>query len=98
MLFKNCNFSSVSAVSFPKPCDTSVGRICFSESKAKNYKIRSLFLKNLISVPPVISFWNNLFVNLNWKQIWTLQQKFFLTNKVKEIAFKLIHRLYPVVY
>ncbi len=45
--------------------DTPVGQICFSKSRKKNYKIRSLFLENLISAPHVTFFWNNLFDNLN---------------------------------
>ncbi len=96
MLIKNCRYSSTVTASFPNPCDTPVGQICFSESRNKNYRIRSLFLENLISAPHVKHFWNNLFDNLNWKKVWSLEQKFFLTNKVKEVSFKLIHRFYPV--
>ncbi len=70
--------------------------MCFSASGHKNYKIRSLFLENLISAPHVSFFLYNLFDNLNWKKVWSLEQKFFLTNKVKEVSFKLIHRFYPV--
>ncbi len=65
MLLKNCRYSSTVTGSFPNPCDTPVGQICFSESRNKNYKIRSLFLENLISAPHVIFFFNNLFDNLN---------------------------------
>ncbi len=36
--------------------DTPVGQMCFSESRNKNYKMRSLFLENLISAPHVTSF------------------------------------------
>ncbi len=95
-LLKNCRYSSTVTASFLNPCDTSVGQICFSASGNKKYKIRSLFLENLISAPHVKLFWNNLFDDLNWKKVWSLQQKFFLTNKVKEVSFKLIHRFYPV--
>ncbi len=30
------------------------------------------------------------------KKIWSLQQKYFLANKVKEVSFKLINKCYPV--
>ncbi len=53
MLLKNRRYSSTVTASFPNPCDTPVGQICFSESRNKNYKIRSLFLENLISAPHV---------------------------------------------
>ncbi len=53
MLLKNCRYSSTVTASFLNPCDTSVGQICFSASGNKNYKIRSLFLENLISAPHV---------------------------------------------
>ncbi len=42
--------------------------MCFSESRNKNYKMRSLFIENLISAPHVTFFGNNLFDNLNWKK------------------------------
>lgn len=43
----------------------------------------------------VIFYWNNFFNNVSWTQVWSLPQKFLLTNKVKEISYKLIHRVYP---
>ncbi len=71
------------------------GSICFSGLKPNNYKVRSLFLKEIISTPYVIFYWNSFFNNVNWTQVWSLPQKFLLTNKVKEISYKLIHRVYP---
>ncbi len=65
MLLKSCRYSSAVTASCPNPCDTPVGQMCFSESRNKNYKIRSLFLENLISAPHVTFFLNNLFDNLN---------------------------------
>ncbi len=78
-----------------RPEHTSVGSICFSGLKPKNNQIRSLFLKEIISMPHVIFYRNNIFNNVNWAQVWSLSQKFLLTNKVKEISYKLIHRVYP---
>ena len=61
-----------------------------------NYKIRSLFLDPVTSIPSSISYWNNLFDDIKWSYVWSLPQKFFLTNKVKEISYKIIQRFYPV--
>ncbi len=85
MLLKNCRYSSTVTASFPNPCDKPVGQICFSVSRNNNYKIRSLFIENLISAPHVIYFFKYLFDNLNWKKVWLLQQKFFLTNMERSV-------------
>ncbi len=82
--------------SFLDPIYTTIGKICFSTKKDRNYKFRSLFIEKITTVSPVISYWNGLFRNSNWKKIWSLQHKYFLTNKVKEVSFKLINKSYPV--
>ncbi len=48
-----------------------------------------------ISVPYVISYWNGLVSDIPWKKVWSLPHKYLITNKMREIAFKLIHRIYP---
>lgn len=82
MLFKNSNYSPLKKAYFPEPIDTTIGKICFSTKKARNNKVRSLFIEKVTSLSPVISYWNS-FRNFNWKKIWSLQQKYFITNKVK---------------
>ncbi len=91
MLFKCSVHTSALSVCPPRPEHTSASSIC----KPKNHQIRSLFLKEIIYTPHVIFYWNNIFNNVNWTQVWSLLQKFLLTNKVKEISYKLIHRVYP---
>lgn len=76
--------------------ETPLGQICFSSCKGVNAKIRSLFQESLVSIPPSISFWSNFVKDIDWKKVWCLPQKFLLSNKMKEISFKLIHRFYPV--
>lgn len=49
-----------------------------------------LFQKDMVSVPNVVSYWNNSFPNLNWKKIWCLLSKFLIINKVKDVSLKLI--------
>ena len=48
-----------------------------------------------MSVPYVLSYWNNLVSNLNWRKIWCLPYKYIIVNKVKEVSLKIIHRFYP---
>ncbi len=54
-----------------------------------------LFQMKSISVPYVISYWNSLVSDILWKKVWSLLHKYLITNKMREIAFKLIHRIYP---
>ena len=55
----------------------------------------ALFQKDIVSLPYVVSYWNSFVNNLHWKKIWTLPAKCLITNKMKEVSFKLIHRFYP---
>ncbi len=52
MLLTNCRYSSTVTPSFPNPCDTPVGQICFSASRNKD---KEFYL-----------FFYNLFDSLNW--------------------------------
>lgn len=65
MLFRNPNSATVTSVCPPKPESTVAGSICFSVQKS-NYKIRSLFLDLVTSIPSSISYWNNLFDDIKW--------------------------------
>lgn len=83
-------------MSLPDPSDTFVGRIYFDSTLKNNRNIRSLFLKNDVSIPHAVSKWNSLVENILWKKVCTLPNKYLLVNKVKEISFKLLHQYYPV--
>lgn len=78
-----------------KLVDTVCGKICFSQSK-NNKSIRSLFVNQVVSKPCSITYWNNFVRIPKWESIWSLPHKFLVTNKIKEISFKLIHKFYPV--
>lgn len=41
------------------------------------------------------TYWNKYVENINWKKVWLSPNQYLVTNKVKEISFKLIHRFYP---
>lgn len=72
------------------PAVTTVGQICFSSKKSNNNcNIRALFQKDLISVPNVISHWNNFTPDLNWKKIWCLPSKFLIINRLRLKKFLL---------
>ena len=77
------------------PAVTSVGQICFCTKKSNNNcNIRALFQKDIISVPNLASYWNSFTPDFNWKKIWCLPSKYMITNKMKEVTFKIIHRFY----
>ena len=96
MLFKN--YVPAPAVALLSlVTDLPIGKVCFNQDNRKNNcEIRALFQSNIVSVSSCISFWNSHVEGLPWKKIWTLSQKFFVVNKVKEVSFKIIHRCYPV--
>ncbi len=54
-----------------------------------------LYQKEITSIPNAVSYWNNTFTNLIWKNIWSLPCKYFITIKTKEVSPKLIHRICP---
>lgn len=43
----------------------------------------------------MISYWNFFVRDINWKKVWTIPNKFLVTNKVKEVSFKILHKCYP---
>lgn len=53
------------------------------------------FQKELVSKPHVISYWSRFIGTINWNKVWLLPNKYILTNKVKEISFKILHKFYP---
>ena len=95
MLFR-CSYSSP-PLSFNPPdvSQSPPGNVCFSSGKLLNPRIRAMFQDGLVSIPPATFYWTNFVTDIEWKKVWTLPQRFILTNKVKEISFKLIHKFYP---
>lgn len=87
--------TSTSSISLG-PFEFPVGKLCFlSHPSSRNYKIRSLFQKELVTTPYVMSYWKNFVDHIDWKKVWSLSSKYIITNKVREISFKLLHRFYP---
>ncbi len=50
-----------------------------------NKGIRSIINKSQISLPACVSFWNNIFSDIEWEEFWLFRQKIFLSNKVVEV-------------
>ncbi|XP_051811827.1 LINE-1 reverse transcriptase homolog isoform X1 [Acanthochromis polyacanthus] len=97
MLCKCSNFKPPVVVSPCDPTKTYVGKICFSMlSSGRNGRIRALFQENITSAPAAIAHWAKSVPDVQWKYTWTLPQRFFLTNKVKEISYRILHRFYSV--
>lgn len=59
-----------------------------------NRFIRELFQTDISTLPYVISYWNRFVDDIVWKKAWLLPNRYLVTNKVKEISFKLIHKFY----
>lgn len=73
--------------------ETHVGRSCFSK-KDSNKTICHLLQQELTTVPSSLSFWSIHVKDICWDKVWLLPHKYCLVNKVREISFKLIHRIY----
>lgn len=93
-LFKYTTRINTTLWSLPNIVNTYEGRICLSFN-SHNSCIRTLFQRNIVSLPYVHSFWNRFSDDIVWKKVWLLPNQYLITNKIKEVSFKLIHRIYP---
>lgn len=74
------------------PKRTCVGELCFTaQGKLVYSKIRSVLQRFLVSASSCVSSWHNL----NWTKILSLTNKFFISNKTKEVSFEIMHGFYP---
>ncbi len=76
------------------PFEIPVGKRCFLSHPSS--RIRSFFQKKLVTTPYVLSYWKNVVDQINWRKVWTLSSKYIITNKVRDISFKLLHRFHPI--
>ncbi|XP_057689527.1 uncharacterized protein LOC130914395 [Corythoichthys intestinalis] len=80
---RNCN------VPIFDPKSLLIGYKCaLLSSEASNHCLRGLIQKEIFSKPAAISYWNNLYKNIEWKHAWLLPRKYLL--------LRLLHRCYPV--
>lgn len=94
MLFKGIQ-PCISSVSLPNPLDSHIGRIYLTNHSKSNKNIRALFQTESPTIPHVVSYWNSFVSDINWKRAWTIPNKYLVTNKVKEVSFKMLHKFYP---
>ncbi len=55
------------------------------------------FIRNAlcpVSLPAARFFWSSLFGNISWVKAWKLPNKFCINNKIKEVSYKILHRIY----
>ncbi|CAI5682440.1 unnamed protein product [Oreochromis niloticus] len=48
-----------------------------------------------LTIPHVVSYWNSIVSDIKWKGVWTIPNKYLVTNKVKEVSFKILHKFSP---
>jgi len=41
------------------------------------------------------SFWASQFEDIKWERMWLIGDTFLLNNKIKEVSYKIVHRMYP---
>lgn len=65
---------------------TEVGRICFSVKRTQQpcCTVHCTYI-----IVNAILYWNNTFTNRIYKKIWSLPNKYTITNKVKQVSLKL---------
>lgn len=75
------------------PVNIFLGNVDISKNKCSNKFIRDLLIN--VTVPSTKTHWSTLCKDLNCNKLWLIGNKFCLSNKIKEVSFKIIHRIYP---
>ncbi|XP_023812027.1 uncharacterized protein LOC111947633 [Oryzias latipes] len=73
--------------------DTTIGKSCFNCAR-KNNKIIRVSAKCYFCSSAVF-YWRKFIPDLPWKNVWTLHQKLLINNMMRDVSFKLLHRIYP---
>ena len=53
-------------------------------------------MREIVTKPYVIAYWAKFKTNIPWAKVWMLPHRCMITNKIKEVSFKLLHKIYPV--
>ncbi len=53
-------------------------------------------INHFVTYPPARFFWSSIFGDLDWRKAWRTVDQLFVNNKVKEVSYKILHRIYPV--
>ncbi len=70
-----------------------VGEIDITKRRCSNKYIRNCM--QTTTLPLGQSFWNSFYGEISWQKAWMVGEKFCLNNKVKEVSFKILHKIYP---
>ena len=65
------------------------------DKKCSNKHIRQSIQRTKSVVPRGKFYWRSLIMDIDWKKAWLLPYKFCISNKVREVHFKLLHNIYP---
>uniref|UniRef100_A0A3B3RJW6 Reverse transcriptase zinc-binding domain-containing protein n=1 Tax=Paramormyrops kingsleyae TaxID=1676925 RepID=A0A3B3RJW6_9TELE len=91
ILLKNYISEGISIVN---PCgNIFIGNVDVLKQKCSNKIIRNALRS--VSLPAARFFWSSLFDNISWVKAWNLSNKFCINNKIKEVSYKILHRIYP---
>lgn len=67
----------------------------FLIKKCTNKDIRQVFNEQKRVTPRGKFYWNSILRDVNWRKAWLLPYKFCISNKVREIHLKILHKIYP---
>ena len=76
--------------------DIFLGKFNIMKERCCNKYIRNLVCAS--SLPNSRFYWASVFEDIDWTIVWKISNKFCITNKVKEVSFKIIHKIYPVTH
>lgn len=69
--------------------------IKLTDVKCTNKLIRNSLTNRCKITPRGKSFWNSQIQPMNWKKAWSTPFQFCISNKIREIHFKILHNIYP---
>lgn len=66
-----------------------------TDAKCTNKLIRNSLTNQFKITPRGKAFWNSQIQPINWKKVWSTPFQFCISNKIREIHFKILHNIYP---
>ncbi len=65
------------------------------DKKFTNKDLRQVFNEKNRVIPKGTFYWNSILRDVNWRKAWLLPYKCCISNKVREIHLKILHKIYP---
>lgn len=60
-----------------------------------NRHLRKVLQKRNKILPRGKFFWNSRLIGINWRKAWLCPFQFCISNKIREVHFKILHNIYP---